>query len=125
MLFRSKNITKSLRINTLFPLIIQQKIILGMKKRKYGRILNGSSIGVKFGGGKNTFNYSMSKHLNEFVPRDYKDWAKKGLLYNVLRIGTTNTKIHPKINKKGSSTLFLFWILKSKMKLSLKKLELN
>ena len=100
--FDLKNITKSLRINTLFPLIIQQKIILGMKKRKYGRIINGSSIGVKFGGGKNTFNYSFAKHCMEFIPNSYKDWAKSNILINNIRIGVTNTKIHNNIKKNLS-----------------------
>ena len=43
---------------------IQRKIIKGMKSRKYGRIVNGSSIGVKFGGGENNFPYSLSKHAD-------------------------------------------------------------
>ena len=38
-----------------------------MVKNKFGRILQTSSIGVKFGGGKNTFNYSVSKKVNEFI----------------------------------------------------------
>ncbi len=101
--FDIDNLVKTLKVNSIIPLLIIKKIIKPMLKQKWGRIIQTSSIGVKFGGGKNTFNYSMSKHLNEFVPRDYKDWAKKGLLYNVLRIGTTNTKIHKKINKKNIS----------------------
>ena len=47
-----------------------------MKKLKYGRILNCSSIGVKFGGGDKTYNYSLSKHLLEFIPRYIKEHAK-------------------------------------------------
>ena len=39
--------------------------------------------------------------MNEFIPRNYKEWAKNNLLINVLRIGVTNTKIHRKINKKN------------------------
>ena len=72
-----------------------------MLKKKWGRIVQTSSIGVKFGGGKNTFNYSLSKKLNEFIPSDYKDWAKNNVLINVLKIGVTNTKIHKKILNKN------------------------
>ena len=80
-------------------MIIQRNIIKKMIKNKYGRILNGSSIGVKFGGGKNTFNYSFSKHCMEFIPNSFKEWSKNNVLINNLRIGVTNTKIHNKINK--------------------------
>mgnify|MGYP001162533855 FL=1 len=72
-----------------------------MSQKKYGRIINSSSIGVKFGGGKNTFSYSLSKHINEFIPSYYKKMSKNNVFYNVLRIGLTDTKIHKKINRKN------------------------
>ena len=43
-----------------------------MWEKKYGRIINTLSIGVKFGGGVNTFSYSISKYLNEFIPSEIK-----------------------------------------------------
>ena len=91
---------KSLTINSIIPLIIIRNKSSYMIKNYWGRILNCSSIGVKFGGGKKTFNYSLSKHLLEFMPNIYKDWAKKNVLINTLRVGVTDTKIHNKINKK-------------------------
>jgi 3-oxoacyl-[acyl-carrier protein] reductase len=71
-----------------------------MIKKKWGRILNSSSIGVKFGGGTKTFEYSFSKHLNEFIPSHLKKIADKNVFYNVMKIGLTNTKIHKKISNK-------------------------
>ena len=71
-----------------------------MLKQKWGRILNCSSIGVKFGGGTNSYNYSLSKHCLEFIPSSYKNWAKKNVFINNLRIGVTNTKIHNKMKRK-------------------------
>ena len=50
-----------------------------MLKNKWGRILNSSSIGTKFGGGIKSFNYSLSKHLLEFIPGIYKKWSKKNV----------------------------------------------
>ncbi len=97
--FNAENLLKTLKINSLFPMIIQRNVIKKMVKNKYGRILNGSSIGVKFGGGKNTFTYAFSKHCMEFIPSSFKDWSKNNVLINNLRIGVTNTKIHNKINK--------------------------
>ena len=95
-----KSLIKSIKINTLIPMLIQRKIIKNMEKNKFGRILNASSIGVKFGGGNNTFNYGVAKHCLEFIPNNYKEWAKKNICINNLRIGVTNTKIHKKIKKK-------------------------
>ncbi len=99
--FDIDNLMNSLKVNSVVPIFILKKIIKKMIKNKKGRIVQSSSIGVKFGGGSNTFNYSLSKHLNEFIPRDFKKWAKNNVLINTLRIGVTNTKIHKKINKKN------------------------
>ena len=93
------NLFTSLKINSLVPLMIQKYIIKKMLDNNYGRILNCSSIGVKFGGGKNSFNYSISKHCMEFIPNKYKEWSKKNVLINNLRIGVTNTKIHLRMKK--------------------------
>ena len=80
---------------------IIKELSSSMVRNKFGRILQTSSIGVKFGGGKNTFNYSISKKVNEFIPRDNKIWAANNVLMNTLVIGVTNTKIHNKIAKKN------------------------
>ena len=88
---------ESIKINALIPSLILKNILNKMIKNKYGRILNCSSIGVKFGGGLNSYNYSLSKHTSEFIPSYFKKLAEKNILYNNLRIGVTNTKIHKKI----------------------------
>ena len=94
-----KSIFKSLAANAVLPILIEKILIKKMLSQKWGRILRGSSIGVKYGGGKNSYNYSFSKHALEFIPQNYKEWAKKNVLINNLRIGVTKTKIHKKINK--------------------------
>ena len=96
-----KDQIKILSANTLYPAFILKKIIPSMINNKFGRILNCSSIGVKFGGGANNYNYSLSKHLMEFIPSESKNWSKKNVLINNLRIGVTKTKLHSKINKKN------------------------
>ena len=101
--FNYKNLNKVLLANYINPLLILRHIFPGMVKKKWGRILMSSSIGVKFGGGKNTFAYSRSKHMNEFIPSFFKNFYKNEIFYNSLRIGVTNTKIHKKIEKKNLS----------------------
>ena len=92
-----KSMIKSLVTNALFPILIEKTLVKKMLSQKWGRILNCSSIGVKFGGGKYSYNYSLAKHCLEFIPNSYKNWAKKNVFINNLRIGVTDTKIHKKM----------------------------
>ena len=72
-----------------------------MKKKKFGRVLHISSIGVKYGGGKNTFNYSFSKNALEFIPSHVRELTKYNLLTNILRVGFVKTKLIKKIKNKN------------------------
>ncbi len=101
--FSIKSFEKNLKINSLYPLLIIRKSIRKMIKNGWGRIVNSSSVGVKFGGGLQTFEYSMSKHLNEFIPNYLRKIAEKNIFYNVIKIGLTNTKIHKKVSGKKLS----------------------
>ena len=98
-----KSIFKSLAANAVLPILIEKILIKKMLSQKWGRILRGCSIGVKYGGGKNSYNYSFSKHALEFIPQNYKEWAKKNVLINNIRIGLTNTKLVKKM--KGASNI--------------------
>ena len=93
------DILKSLTVNAILPILIEKMLVKKMLFQKWGRILNCSSIGVKFGGGANSYNYSLSKHCLEFIPSSYKKWAKKNVFINNLRIGITNTKIHKRMKR--------------------------
>ncbi len=99
----------SLKINMLIPIFIIRKNLGYMTKINYGRILNCTSIGIKFGGGDFSYNYNLSKHSLEFVPKYLKILSKKNILVNNLRIGYTNTKIHKRMKKnlKGKNRINL------------------
>tara|TARA_E500000178_G_scaffold266827_1_gene264233 strand:- start:725 stop:1438 length:714 start_codon:yes stop_codon:yes gene_type:complete len=97
------NMIKCLQINSLAPLLIQKNLAKKMKTNNFGRILHISSIGVKFGGGTNTFNYSLSKHLIEFIPSFMKNLVKHNVLTNILRVGVVQTKMMKKIKNKNIS----------------------
>ena len=94
------NLIKSLNANFLAPLFIIKNSINHMKKKNFGRIINCSSIGTKFGGGENTYNYSLSKHCSDFIPKELRKLSNKNILTNNVKIGLVNTKIHKKISKK-------------------------
>ena len=93
------SILQSITTNALLPILIEKILVRKMLSQRWGRILNCSSIGVKFGGGVNSYNYSLSKHCLEFIPNIYKNWAKRNVFINNLRIGSTNTKLHRKMKR--------------------------
>ncbi len=95
-----KSILKSLSANALIPILIEKIAVKKMLNQKFGRILNCTSVGIKFGGGTYTYNYALAKHSLEFIPSSYKNWAKKNVLINNLRIGITNTKAHKRTKGK-------------------------
>jgi len=99
--FTIKSLEKNLRVNSFIPLLIIRMSIKKMIKKRWGRIVNSSSVGVKFGGGSQTFEYSLAKHLNEFIPSYLRKISDKNIFYNVVKIGLTNTKIHKKIPNKN------------------------
>ena len=101
--FNIKETQKTILINSLIPFMIIRNSLKYMSKKKYGRIINTSSIGVKFGGGTNTFSYSISKYLNEFMPSEIKKMSSNNVFYNTVRIGVTDTKFHRKIKNKSIS----------------------
>ena len=99
--FNLKETFKTILINSFVPFLIIRNSLKNMTKKRYGRIINTSSVGVKFGGSSKTFSYSLSKHLNEFIPSEVKKLYSHNILYNTLRIGVTDTKFHKKIKNKS------------------------
>lgn len=99
--FNLKEVNKTISINSIIPYLIIRNSLKNMIKKKFGRIVNTSSVGIKFGGSKKTFAYSISKYLNEFIPNDIRELSSKNIFYNTLRIGVTNTKFHKKIKNKS------------------------
>ena len=98
--FSLKDLYDHLNVNSISSLLVIRSIISGMKKRKWGRIINTSSIATKFGGGLQTFAYSLSKFNNEFFPVYFKNVYSKNVIINSLQIGLTNTKLNKKLPSK-------------------------
>ena len=97
----SKNFNDHINVNYLSNIMIMKKILPTMKKKKFGRILLSSSVGVKFGGSKNSIIYSLTKHMNEFFFTSFKEFFEENILINSIRIGITDTKIHKKKSVKN------------------------
>jgi NAD(P)-dependent dehydrogenase (short-subunit alcohol dehydrogenase family) len=99
----SSEILQTLSVNLIPGLLIMQAVGPSMAERGFGRIVHGSSIGVKFGGGKQSFAYSLSKHAQEFMPQECRKWAAHNVYVNIARIGVTGTQIHSKLKNKDMS----------------------
>ena len=96
-----QTLIKSITVNTLAPNLIKRSLIKNMERMNFGRILDISSIGVKYGGSEFTYNYSFSKHALEYIPSYFKNLTKKNILTNILRVGVVNTKLIRKIKGKN------------------------
>jgi len=87
-------------VNTIPTVLLIQYLGNSMSEKGWGRIVIGSSIGVKFGGGNDTYCYSMTKYATELIPNIAKQWSKKNVLINVARIGVTDTEKFREIGKE-------------------------
>ena len=96
-----KSFLDHINVNYYSNLIFIKYIYKKMIHNKWGRILLASSIGTSFGGSEKTFLYSLSKFSNEFIPKIFRKKYAKYILYNVLKIGVTDTKLHRKIPNKN------------------------
>lgn len=92
----------SLDINLKAPFVLSKKYIELMKNFNYGKIINISSIGVKYGGSINSCPYTISKSALEMMTKSFaKEGSKYNILINTLRVGVTNTDIHKNIPNKN------------------------
>ena len=95
------DILGTLATNLLPGLLLMRLMGPAMAARGFGRIVHASSIGVKFGGGGDSFCYSLSKHAQEFIPSTARRWAAEGVLVNAVRVGVTDTRAHRRFPGKS------------------------
>lgn len=88
------NLLGHISVNLIPSLLLMRDLGPAMAERGWGRIVHLGSIGTKFGGGKRSFSYALSKHALEMLPQEAKAWSQRNVLVNVLRVGVTNTGIH-------------------------------
>jgi 3-oxoacyl-[acyl-carrier protein] reductase len=95
-----QSVIDHLSINLFPSLLLMRDLGSNMASRGWGRIVHLGSIGVKFGGGKNSFAYALSKHALELFPQESRSWAKNNVLINTIRVGVTRTSMHDSDKKK-------------------------
>lgn len=95
---------QAFQVNVKAPFLLSQAALPFMKAKNWGRIVNVSSIGVKFGGGSTTAHYSASKAALEAMTRSFaKEGASHNVLVNAIRAGVTDTPFHEKIGRNNLS----------------------
>ena len=84
-----------LRVNVLAPLLLTQTIAPYMAGRRWGRVINISSVSVSHGGAARSVDYTLSKASIEAMTTTLaKTFTKDNVLINAVRVGFTDTKFH-------------------------------
>lgn len=97
-----KALDEALNMNLKVPFLLAQKVLPWMMKNRWGRIINISSIGIKFGGGRQTAHYTISKAALETLSASlHRICCPYNILVNTVRVGVTNTKMHASVPKKN------------------------
>ena len=95
---------KTFQVNLKAPFLLSRAAFPIMSKKKNGRIINISSGGWKYGGGKDTIHYSVSKAALEALTMAFaKIGAPHNILVNAIRPGVTDTPFHKKIGRNDLS----------------------
>jgi len=95
-----KDLVETFMVNIFAPVLISSAVFPNMKKRRFGRIVNISSIAAKYGGSNQSMHYGSSKLALEGVTKTLaKEGAKHNVLVNTIRPGVIDTGFHKKFPK--------------------------
>ncbi len=87
-------------VNTFAPMVLTSRIFMDMKKRRFGRIVNISSIAAKYGGSGYSLHYGCSKRgLEGLTGTLAREGAEYDVLVNTIRPGVIDTEFHKKFPK--------------------------
>jgi NAD(P)-dependent dehydrogenase (short-subunit alcohol dehydrogenase family) len=99
-MIQDSNLKKTMQVNLISPMRIVRAVIPVMKSRKYGRIVNISSIWSAVSKGRRAV-YSASKSgLNAFTRSAAVEVAEYGILVNGVAPGFVNTELTKQNNSE-------------------------
>ncbi len=86
---------QSFDLNVTAPFVLGRAAMRAMQRQHWGRIINISSIGVKYGGSAHTLHYSAAKAALEAITVGLaKVGAEWNILVNAVRPGIIETQLH-------------------------------
>jgi len=87
-------------VNVFAAMAISKSVFEKMKNNNFGRIVNISSIGAKYGSSISSLPYACSKLALEGVTKTFaREGAEHNVLVNTVRPGVVNTEFHKKVFK--------------------------
>lgn len=87
-------------VNTFAPIVLGSRLFDGMRRRRFGRIVNVSSIAAKYGGSSSSLHYGASKRALEGLTKTLaRIGAPHNILVNTVRLGVIDTDFHRKFPK--------------------------
>ena len=93
---------KTFQLNARAPFFLAQSAFKHMKDHGGGKIINISSISVKYGGSSQTLHYGAAKSALETVSLGLsKAGAKHNILVNTVRGGFIDTPMHQKLGRNN------------------------
>jgi 3-oxoacyl-[acyl-carrier protein] reductase len=93
---------KTFQLNTRAPFFLAQNAFKHMKENGGGKIINISSISVKYGGSSQTLHYGAAKSALETITLGLsKAGAKHNILINTVRGGFIDTPMHKKMGRNN------------------------
>jgi NAD(P)-dependent dehydrogenase (short-subunit alcohol dehydrogenase family) len=91
---------KTFMVNTFAPLFLSAALLDKMKQRRFGRIVNISSIAAKYGGSSYSLHYGASKRALEGLTKTLaREGAQDNVLVNTIRPGVIDTGFHKSFPK--------------------------
>ena len=95
-----EDLSSAMMVNLSVPILLAGCIFDGMKQRKFGRIVNVSSIAAKYGGSGSSVHYGCAKRGLEALTRTLaREGAPHNILVNTIRPGVIDTDFHRKFPK--------------------------
>ena len=93
---------KTFHLNARAPFFLAQSAFEYMKDHGGGKIINISSISVKYGGSSQTLHYGAAKSVLETVTLGLsKAGARHNILVNTVRGGFIDTPMHQKLGRNN------------------------
>ncbi len=95
---KEKSWQNTFDLNVKAPFMLSRAVFNNMKERGGGKIINISSVNVKYGGSGKSMHYIASKAALESITRTLaKEGAKYNILVNAIRPGVIDTPMRTKI----------------------------